>query len=61
MGSSRSRAPLTVVSAVVRKKVEYENVDNDIVRGEDGHHADEEESETKRSPVNATAAVTNGR
>lgn len=41
-------APLTV-----RKRSEYENMDNDIVQGDEDHHNDDEDGETgeERLPV----------
>lgn len=36
------------VIAVIRKRTDYENMDNDIVQGEDDRHTDDEEGETGR-------------
>ncbi len=33
------------VTAVIRKRTEYENMDNDIVQGEDDRHTDDDEGE----------------
>lgn len=43
-----------IVIAVIRKRTEYENMDNDIVQGEDDRHTDDDEGETERLPVKKT-------
>lgn len=43
--------PSCSVTAVLRKRNEYENLDNNIVPGEDGHHPGDEEGEQRWAKV----------
>ena len=43
---------LPTVTVVIRKKTEYENMDNDIVEGEEDGRPDDEDGETEMLPVN---------